>query len=291
MQESTNSFNSFVAEYYSFDEENGYTLKSNLSGSFATALEESYLLPVDILSYAKLIATLLAKERSERPLPALGADEEKEDGRPRQEYAAGRGWFDRTATLDNQVKKGDSKLTALQKNLQHLMSDLDANEFEKRNVGQIVTLSDDRIQHLKPMGVYIGSKFVGIFRDSISSPASGRRSGEESKEDDDGEQKENLDSGDEMSLEAQFREADRARKLYEREREQSERTRERAELESKDGSPASNVERESSTHWSSDDNRRRAESVGWIVRFSRTHNRIYYFNTRTGESVFKEPDI
>lgn len=277
MQDSINSFNSFVEQYYTFNEENGYIVKSNLSGSFATALEESYLLPVDVLSYAKLIASLLAKLRTERPLPAFGVEEEKEErGRPQQEYAAGRGWFDRTAALDNQVKKGDSKLSALQKNVQHLMSDLNANEFEKRDVGKIVTISDDRVQHLKPMGVYLGSKFVGIFRDSTST-TDAIGDGEEKEE------KEEKEEGDDMSIEAQFRQAERARIVAERAREQSERTQSGEEkLESKD---------ESSTQWSTDELRNRAEAVGWIIRFSRTHQRMYYFNTRTGESTFEEPDI
>lgn len=282
MQNSINRFNSFVEQYYTFTEENGYIIKSNLSGSFYTALEESYLLPVDILSYAKLVSSLLNKTANTRQIPAFGVDEE-EDGssfergrRPQQEYAAGRGWFDRTATLDNQVKKGDSKLTALQKNIQHLMSDLNANEFEKREVEKIVTISDDRIQHLKPLGVYIGSKFIGIFSDPVYADDDG-----EEKSDDYGEEK----SDDGMSIEAQFREAERARVLAERAQEQSERMRIREdERESKD-------ESESTTQWSTDELRKRAEAVGWIIRFSRTHQRIYYFNTRTGESTFEEPDI
>jgi hypothetical protein len=278
MQVAINNFNSFVEEYYSFNEESGYVLKSNLSGSFAVALEESYLLPVDILSYAKLISSLLAKEQIQKPLPAFGVEDEDEQSQNRgqnQEYAAGRGWFDRTAVLDNQVKKGDSKLTALQKNIQHLMADLSANEFEKSEIEKIVTISDERVQNLKPMGVYLGAKFSAIFPGQSQDRWSQEPEfSDEEEEKNEVEEKEEKEDGGESSLEAQFREAERARR-------QIEQTRDLENRQSRQGQ----------LQWSSDNLRKRAEAVGWIIRFSRTHKRIYYFNTRTGESTFEEPDI
>jgi hypothetical protein len=278
MQVAINNFNSFVEEYYSFNEESGYVLKSNLSGSFAVALEESYLLPVDILSYAKLISSLLAKEQIQKPLPAFGVEDEDEQSQNRgqsQEYAAGRGWFDRTAVLDNQVKKGDSKLTALQKNIQHLMADLSANEFEKAEIEKIVTISDERVQNLKPMGVYLGAKFSAIFPGQSQNRGSQEPEfSDEEEEKIEVEEKEEKEDDGESSLEAQFREAERARRQIEQARDRENRQSRQGQLQ-----------------WSSDDLRKRAEAVGWIIRFSRTHKRIYYFNTRTGESTFEEPDI
>jgi|DEB0MinimDraft_6_1074348.scaffolds.fasta_scaffold11246_4 hypothetical protein len=155
-------FDNFVANYYTWNSEAGYSVRSiqgdpmSIENKYLREMEKGQILPADIVSYAVLVNELL-------PLTRSGFDEEA--GESKEERVAGRQQWNARSELDWRIDANDSKVDRFRKNVQKMCTNDFENipSFTQGRLYAISNLDDFRIQDLRPFALYLGY----LFKDMI----------------------------------------------------------------------------------------------------------------------------
>jgi hypothetical protein len=163
-------FDNFVANYYTWNSEAGYSVRSiqgdpmSIENKYLREMEKGQILPADIVSYAVLVNELL-------PLTRSGFDEEAGESKeervaaPHRGFAAGRQQWNARSELDWRIDANDSKVDRFRKNVQKMCTNDFENipSFTQGRLYAISNLDDFRIQDLRPFALYLGY----LFKDMI----------------------------------------------------------------------------------------------------------------------------
>ncbi len=155
-------FDNFVANYYTWNSEAGYSVRSiqgdpmSIENKYLREMEKGQILPADIVSYAVLVNELL-------PLTRSGFDQEADESK--EERVAGRQQWNARSELDWRIDANDSKVDRFRKNVQKMCTNDFENipSFTQGRLYAISNLDDFRIQDLRPFALYLGY----LFKDMI----------------------------------------------------------------------------------------------------------------------------